>query len=78
MKTEKTNTVVDTKKTSLTEFNGKSKTDWLAQANVQGQKSKVIRELSSAGMPRADIARFLDIRYQHVRNVLTQPLKKSE
>jgi hypothetical protein len=29
-----------------------------------------IRALAAAGMPRADIARFLGKRYQHVRNVL--------
>lgn len=29
-----------------------------------------IRALDAAGVPRADIARFLDKRYQHVRNVL--------
>src|ERR1700753_665808 len=29
-----------------------------------------IRALATAGVPRADIARFLGKRYQHVRNVL--------
>jgi bifunctional DNA-binding transcriptional regulator/antitoxin component of YhaV-PrlF toxin-antitoxin module len=33
-------------------------------------KSAKIRTLADAGVPRADIARFLGIRYQHVRNVL--------
>jgi bifunctional DNA-binding transcriptional regulator/antitoxin component of YhaV-PrlF toxin-antitoxin module len=33
-------------------------------------KSEKIRALDDAGFERADIARFLDIRYQHVRNVL--------
>ena len=32
-----------------------------------------IRALDRAGVPRADIARFLGKRYQHVRNVLTDP-----
>ena len=36
-----------------------------------------IRYLNSQGMKRADIARTLDIRYQHVKNVLDVPLKKS-
>lgn len=31
-----------------------------------------IRALDAIGVPRADIARFLGIRYQHVRNVLTR------
>mgnify|MGYP006276908161 CR=1 FL=1 len=33
-------------------------------------KADKIRTLGRAGYPRADIARFLDIRYQHVRNTL--------
>jgi hypothetical protein len=35
--------------------------------------------LASTGMKRADIARSFtpNLLYQHVRNVLTQPLKKS-
>lgn len=36
-------------------------------------KSDKIRALDAAGFERADIARFLDIRYQHVRNVLVAP-----
>lgn len=35
-------------------------------------KSDKIRTLSAAGYERADIARYLDIRYQHVRNVLVR------
>ena len=33
-------------------------------------KSAKIRALNEQGMERADIARFLGLRYQHVRNVL--------
>lgn len=33
-------------------------------------KSEKIRELGRRGVPTAEIARFLDIRYQHARNVL--------
>ncbi len=40
-------------------------------------KSAKIRALAAAGYARADIARFLEIRYQHVRNVLTQPIAKA-
>ncbi len=36
-------------------------------------KSAKIRALAQAGVSRAEIARFLNIRYQHVRNVLTGP-----
>ncbi len=40
-------------------------------------KSAKIRALDAAGYTRADIARFLGIRYQHVRNVLIQGPPKS-
>lgn len=39
-------------------------------------KSAKIRALGQAGYRRADIARFLDIRYQHVRNVLLHAEEK--
>jgi hypothetical protein len=39
-------------------------------------KSAAIRSLSAHGMSRAEIARFMGIRYQHVRNVLITPVKK--
>lgn len=39
-------------------------------------KSGVIRYLASIGYPRARIAQFMNIRYQHVRNVLTDEPKK--
>src|SRR5262249_20156509 len=38
-------------------------------------KSDKIRALSEAGYSRGDIAKFLGIRYQHVRNVLVQSAK---
>ena len=40
--------------------------------------SAKIRALDAAGYARADIARFLGKRYQHVRNVLVQGQPKSE
>lgn len=39
-------------------------------------KSQVIRYLDSEGFSRSAIAGFLNVRYQHVRNVLITPLKK--
>jgi hypothetical protein len=39
-------------------------------------KSNVIRFLSGQGWTRSQIASFMNIRYQHVRNVLIQPLKQ--
>lgn len=41
-------------------------------------KSAKIRALDAAGYKRADIARFLDISYQFVRNVLVREPPKSE
>lgn len=46
--------------------------DWLKATENLPTKSAKIRALNALGVPRAEIARFLDIRYQHVRNVLTQ------
>jgi hypothetical protein len=40
-------------------------------------KSAKIRFLDSKGMKRGDIAKKLGIRYQHVRNVLVTPIKKT-
>ena len=41
-------------------------------------KSAAIRYLASQGHKRADIARFMGIRYQHVRNVLVQAAENEE
>jgi AbrB family looped-hinge helix DNA binding protein len=41
-------------------------------------KSQRMRELAAAGMPRADIARKLGVRYQFVRNVLERELARKE
>lgn len=39
--------------------------------------SGVIRALYAGGMAKADIAKLIGKRYQHVRNVLLQPLKST-
>jgi hypothetical protein len=39
-------------------------------------KSGVVRYLTAEGWTRSDIARFVGIRYQHVRNIQLTPLKK--
>lgn len=41
-----------------------------------GNKSAAIRALASMNVPRAKIAKHLNIRYQHVRNVLETELKR--
>jgi hypothetical protein len=46
-----------------------------AIANAQATVAGKIRALDAAGVPRADIARFLGKRYQHVRNVLEDDAK---
>lgn len=40
-------------------------------------KSAQIRYLKSEGLSTADIARYMNIRYQHARNVLITPLKSA-
>lgn len=47
-------------------------------AEGQPSISAKIRALDAAGYGRADIARFLGKRYQHVRNVLVRGLARSE
>ena len=46
-----------------------------AQTKGLTTTSQKIRTLYKHGHQKADIARFLDKRYQHVRNVLLQPYK---
>ena len=41
-----------------------------------GNKSNAIRAMSAAGKTKGEIAKALGLRYQHVRNVLSQPLKR--
>lgn len=41
-------------------------------------KSSKIRYLHSLNFSRGQIAKFLDIRYQHVRNVLITPVKNQK
>ena len=44
--------------------------------NCSESKSYKIRKLSEIGCKRSEISKLLNIRYQHVRNVLITPLKK--
>lgn len=43
-----------------------------------GNKSKAIRGLTAEGKSRSEVAKLLNIRYQHVRNVLITPIKKDQ
>lgn len=42
----------------------------------RGATSKAIRTLLSIGYTRGQVAKMLNVRYQHVRNVQLEPLKK--
>jgi hypothetical protein len=42
-----------------------------------GTKSSAIRAMHAEGMERGKIAKLLNIKYQHVRNVLITPVKKA-
>ena len=64
------NVVTSNETTSQTEYN----VEELMKKFVT--KSAVIRYLDGEGMKRGEIAKILNIRYQHVRNVLTTELKK--
>lgn len=44
---------------------------------VHKTKSALIRYLFAEGQTRGQIAKFMNIRYQHVRNVLITPVKKA-
>ncbi len=63
-----------TKIAALTSFNDETSEQVLNKCG--GNKSAAIRYLHSQGMKKADIARFLDVIYQQVRNTLLRPLKK--
>ena len=43
---------------------------------MRGAVSQTIRELHAAGFTTGEIAKKLNKRYQHVRNVLSEPVKK--
>ena len=44
--------------------------------NSSATKSDKIRQLLATGMKRGDVAKALNIRYQHVRNVEITPIKR--
>lgn len=44
--------------------------------NELGSKSALIRYYFADGKKKGEIAKMLGVRYQHVRNVLSTPLKK--
>ena len=46
------------------------------RTNLSYNTSKKIRELASLNISRSEISKILNIRYQHVRNILITPVKK--
>jgi len=58
------------------EMTGMSQLLDLTKMEGMTQMSQKIRYLHSLQIPRADIAKILNIRYQWVRNVLITPVKK--
>jgi len=43
---------------------------------IRGAVSQTMREMHAAGYTTSQIAKALNKRYQHVRNVLNEPVKK--
>ena len=51
--------------------------NYVALLETHKTKSAMVRFLSSEGFERGTIAKFMGIRYQHVRNILVTPVKKT-
>lgn len=49
----------------------------IAVIETSGTKSDKIRKLLSMGCKRGEVAKLLNIRYQHVRNVEITPIKRA-
>jgi len=64
-----------TQKTTHPDFDKMSDSDLISHF---GNKSKSIRSLTKFGYSRSQIAKMLNIRYQHVRNVLVTKLTNSD
>lgn len=86
--TETTNETVVEGNTVLKTGETPEKIDVLGMISSMGSKSKVIRKLSADGMATKDIVKLFreagvkssngnPFIYQHARNVLNQPVKKS-
>lgn len=50
--------------------------DYIKEMSSMKTVSEKVRYLSSKDIERKEIALILNIRYQHVRNILTRQLKK--
>lgn len=63
-----------TTKTFPIPLDGSKGAEFIAES---GGVSKAIRILTERGFSRGEVAKMLGKRYQHVRNVLITPVKKS-
>ena len=74
-------TVTEVTQVTEVDANGRKKKVDLTMEELEQKglknKSQVIRFLDGEGYSRSGIALFLNVRYQHVRNVLVTPLKKT-
>lgn len=62
----------------MTKVNKKTISHDSKKLNSMTTKSSKIRYLNSVGYSRSEIAKLLEIRYQHVRNVLITPLMRDQ
>ncbi len=69
---------VEVTKVDFTKMSSQEIFDHFGGEMKRGNVSFVIRTLHSEGFTTGNISKLLGKRYQHVRNVLTQPLKKGE
>lgn len=60
----------------MNDANAKMLEDQIAKMLTLTSKSNVIRYLASKSYTRSQIAKMLNIRYQHVKNVLDQECKR--
>lgn len=74
----KTEKVEETKSESVEETKVEPTLNLQELMNQFKSKSAVMRHLHGTGWSRSKIAKFMDVRYQFVRNVLIQPIKTVE
>jgi hypothetical protein len=79
--TTKMTTLINDKEVLISDNGHKIDITTISYEELQKQyptKSALIRALHSDGYKNGPISKYMDIRYQHVHNVLSQPLKKKD
>lgn len=74
----KTNTKTTTTNTNTTTSNTSEVITPAQYVAKYGTKSAAIRALLASGKTRGEVAKLLEVRYQHVRNVEITPIKKQK